>query len=217
MTRSVEILSHVVARVRSAVANKAAPVRERAHETADFGREWMMLSIASRVQPQNLPVRVRSRQHMKHGQNRRRPDSRAEQHDRAFSRPENEASARRADIERIAHPDMVPQVCSSRPIRLNLHADTITFCRGSIRKRVTAEKWRSAGGPLKTQDHVLAWQSPWQRFTVRALHRQREHVRGFVIYRRHRERAKSWRSRMRCCWQHEPRVPTSCSGRLALQ
>src|SRR5215469_13149469 len=38
-----------------------------------------------------------------------------------------------------------------------------------------------------------------------------------MIYRRHRERPKSGRNRMRSLWQHEPRVPTSATSRLALQ
>src|SRR5262245_48537170 len=92
---------------------------------------------------------------------------------------------------------MVPQVGSGRPIRLNLHADSIALRREGTGERVAAKKWWAAGGRLKAQDHVLAWQSGWQRLTVRALHRQREDVRGLVINRRHRERPKSWRGRMR--------------------
>jgi hypothetical protein len=37
-------------------------VREREHEAADFGGEGMMLLIASRVQPQDLPCRAVRRQ-----------------------------------------------------------------------------------------------------------------------------------------------------------
>src|SRR5580692_5530494 len=51
----VEILAHPVARGGLAVANKAAAVRERAHEAADLGGKRMMLPIARRVQPQYLP------------------------------------------------------------------------------------------------------------------------------------------------------------------
>jgi hypothetical protein len=47
---------------------------------ADFCGEWMMLRIASRVQSQDLPCRAGRRQREQHRQNRRRPDSRAEQH-----------------------------------------------------------------------------------------------------------------------------------------
>ena len=167
-----------------------------------------MLPIASRVEPQDLPCRAGRRQRVQHRQNRRRPDSRAEQHHRPLSGLQNEASARRADVESIAHPDMLPQVGSSRPIRLDLHADSIALRREGTRERVAAKKWRAAGGPLKTQDHVLAGQSRWQRLTVRALHRQREDVRGLLIDRRHRERPKSWCSRMRSCCRREPRVTT---------
>src|SRR6185369_13139902 len=112
------------------------------------------------------------------------------------SRLQNEASARRANFERIADPDMLLQVGASRPIRLDLHADSIPLRREGTRERVTAKKWRSTGGRMKTQDHVLAWQGRLQRLTVRALHRQREDVRGFISDRRDRERPKSRRRRM---------------------
>src|SRR5262252_2507391 len=174
MTRSVEILAYLVARAGSAVTNISSAVRERDHEAADFGGEWMMLPIASRVQPQDLLRRPGRRQRMQHRQNRRRPDSRAEQHHRPISGLQNETSARRADVKSIAHVDMVPQVCSSRSIRLDLHADSIAFRRQRTRERVAAKKWRSTGSRLKTQDHVLAWKSRSQRLTVRALHRKRE-------------------------------------------
>src|SRR5262249_15758289 len=51
MTGGVEILAQLVARARPAVTNIAAAAREREHEAADFCGEWVMLPIASRVQP----------------------------------------------------------------------------------------------------------------------------------------------------------------------
>src|SRR6185295_18667321 len=56
---------------------------------------------------------------------------------------------------------------------------------------------------LKTQDHVLAWQSRWQRLTVRALHREREDVCGFSIDSRHLESAESWCGRTCGRFGHE--------------
>jgi hypothetical protein len=174
-------------------------VRQREHEAADFGGEWMMLPIASRVQPQDLPGRAVRRQRVQHRQNRRRPDSRAEQQHRPLSGLQDEATSRRADVKSIAHPGMLLQVGSSRAISLDLHTDSIALRREGTRERVAAKQWRDAGAPLKTQNHILAWQSRSQRLTVRALHRQRENVRGLVIDRRHRERPESWCSRMRSC------------------
>src|SRR5215470_13049263 len=55
VTACVEILTHLVARGRPTVTNMAAAVREREHEAADFEGERMMLPIASRVQPRDLP------------------------------------------------------------------------------------------------------------------------------------------------------------------
>src|SRR5262249_7116814 len=152
---------HLVTGARLAVIDIAPSIWEGKHEVADFDGEWMMLPIASRVQPQDLPYRARPRQRMQHRQNRRRPDSRAEQHHRPLSGLQNETSARRADTESIAHPDMLPQVAPSHTIRLDLHADSIAFRRECARKRVAAKKGRAAGARLKTQDHVLAWQSRW--------------------------------------------------------
>src|SRR5260370_23319934 len=143
VTGSVKILAHLVARARPAVANIAAAAGEREHEAADFGGKWIMLPLASRVQPKDLPCRAGRRQRVEHPQNRRRPDSRAEQHHGPLSGLQNEASARRADVENIAHPDMLPQVASSRPIWLDLHADPIALRREGTRERVAAKEWRA--------------------------------------------------------------------------
>src|SRR5438552_6284587 len=94
VTYGVEILTHLVARARPAVTNIATAVREREHEMADLGDEWMMLPVASSVQPQDLPCREGLCKRIQHRQNRRSSDSRAEQHERPLSGLQNEASAR---------------------------------------------------------------------------------------------------------------------------
>src|SRR5262249_45749808 len=66
VTGSVEILTHLAARAWPAVTNIATALGEREHEAADFSSEWMMLPIASRVQPQHLPCRANRRQRMQH-------------------------------------------------------------------------------------------------------------------------------------------------------
>src|SRR5215470_18509856 len=110
MTGGVEILAHLVARTRLAVTDVAAAASEREHEAADFGGEWMMLPIARRVQPQDLSCGADRRQRVQHRQDRRCPDSGAEQHHWPLSGLRNEASARRAHVESIAHTDVLPQV-----------------------------------------------------------------------------------------------------------
>src|SRR5205823_3425349 len=130
----VEVLAHLVARAWPAVTNISSAVRKREHEATDFGGKWMMLSIASRVQPQDLPCRAGRRESLEHRQNRCCPNSRAEQHERPLSGLQNEASARRAYVESIAHPDMLPQVRSCRPIRLHLHADSVALRREGTRE-----------------------------------------------------------------------------------
>jgi hypothetical protein len=96
VTTAVEILTHLVTRIRLAVANVAAAVRERQHEAADFGGEWMVISISSRVQPQDLSRGADRRQRMQHSQDRSCPDPCAEQHHRPLPALQNEASTRRA-------------------------------------------------------------------------------------------------------------------------
>src|SRR5262245_48279873 len=98
---------------------------------------------------------------MEHGQNRCRSGSRTERQDPPFSRPQNEAPARRADFDSIALPHMVPQVVSGLTIRLDFHTDSIALRRRRTRERVAAEKRRAIAGPLETQDDVLAGQSCW--------------------------------------------------------
>jgi hypothetical protein len=104
-------------------------VREQEHEATDFVGKRMMLPIASRVQPQDLPCGAGPCQRVQHRQNRRRPDSRTEQYHRPLSQLQNEVSARRADVESIAHPDMLSQVGSSLAVRFDFHADSIALCR----------------------------------------------------------------------------------------
>src|SRR5262249_55030512 len=106
----VEIVAHLVLRAWPAVADMAAAVREHADEAADFGGEGMMLPIASPVEPQDLPWRAGRGQRVQHRQNRRGTDSSAEQYHRPLSGLQNEASARRTDVEGIAHPDMLAQI-----------------------------------------------------------------------------------------------------------
>src|SRR6516162_7446226 len=196
VTGCVEIVAHLVVRARPAVANIAAAVSERRHEAANFDGKWMMLPVASRMQPQDLPCRAGRRQRVQHRQNRRRPDTCAEQHHWPSPGLQDETSARRADVKNIAHPDMLAQVDPSRSIRLDLHTDSIALCGGGTRERVAAKEWRAAG-PSKTQDYVLTGKSRLQRLVVLMPHRQREDVCGLLFDGRHLERLKSRRSRMR--------------------
>src|SRR5258705_2102261 len=189
---------------------------EREHEVADFYGEWVILPVASRAHPEDLSCRTGCCQRVQHGQNRRRSDPCTEQQHRTLSRLQNEASARRADVESIAYPEMVSQVDSSRAIRLDLHADSITFRRSWTRERVAAKECRAAGNGLKTHNNVLAWQSVCQLAAVRALHRQREDVRGLMTDRRYCKRPKSGCDRM-CGGWHEPGIATGCDSALALQ
>ena|SRR5437773_8503247 len=136
MSGRVEVLTDLVARTGPGVANIAAAIRKGAHEAADFIGERMMLAIASRVHPQDLSCRASRCQCVKHRRNRRRADSGTEQHHGTLSELPNEASPRRADVESIAHPNMLSQVGSGDTIRLDLHTDSVAFRRERARERV---------------------------------------------------------------------------------
>jgi hypothetical protein len=65
---------------------------------------------------------------MQHRQHERDPNASAEQYDWLFCRLENEAPARRANVESPANMDVLPQIISSSSIRLDLDANSIVFC-----------------------------------------------------------------------------------------
>ena len=88
----------------------------------------MMLPIARCVQPHDLAHRMCRRECVQHRQNGCCTDPSAEQHDRLLSRLQNKTSARGADVEVVAHTKTCAQVLSSRSVRLDLHADSITLC-----------------------------------------------------------------------------------------
>src|SRR3954453_20036604 len=104
--------------------------------------EGMMLPVASPVKPPDRPCRAGCCQRVQHRQHRRRADPRADQHERAISGLENEAAARRADVERVAYPHLVAQVRSGGTVRLELYADAIAFRREGPRKRIAAKQRR---------------------------------------------------------------------------
>src|SRR5580704_18029049 len=54
-TSKVEMLSRFVVRAWSAVADVRASIRQRVYQTAGFAGERMMLAIASRMEPEDLP------------------------------------------------------------------------------------------------------------------------------------------------------------------
>src|SRR5262245_47031426 len=58
MTGSIEVFTHLVARARPAVTDIAPSIRECTHEILDLDSERMMLPVASRVEPQDLPWRA---------------------------------------------------------------------------------------------------------------------------------------------------------------
>src|SRR5262249_51645659 len=217
VTGGVEILALLALRAGPAVTNIAAAVGEGGHEAADFCGKWMMLPVASRMQPQDLPCRVGRRQRVQHCQDRRRSDSRAEQHHGPLPGLQDEASTRQADVENIAHPDMLPQVGSSRSIRLDFHADPIAFRREGTRERVATKERRADADPSKSQDYVLTGQSRLQRLIVRMPHQEGKDVRGLLIDRYHGEWLKSWCDRMRSCCRREPCVAAARPSRLSLQ
>src|SRR5262249_8629906 len=139
MTGTIEILAHPLVQSWLAVTHVIASVRKRAHEVADFSGKRVMPAITCGMDPEDLPCRAVSRQGVQHRQNRCHSDPSADQRDRSLSRLQNETSARRADVESVAHTDMLPQVAPSHTIRLDLHTNSITLRRERARKGVAAK------------------------------------------------------------------------------
>ena len=157
---------------------------------------------------------MRRRQGVKHREDGRRSDARAEEHDGSLVGPQSEVSAWGADLENTAHPHMVSQVGARHTVWLDLHADPIAIHRDGSGKRVAAKK-RRATDAWKAQSHVLAWQRFRQRLAVSALHRQRHNISRFLVNRRHPQRPESRRGRVRSRCRRQPRVavrPTSEQG-----
>src|SRR5262252_3777465 len=150
------------------------------------------------------------RQRMEHRQNRRSSDSSAEQYYRTFSGLQHKASPWRADVKGVTQVDTFAQIGSTRPIWLDFHTDSIVLRRAGPRKRVTAKQCRAVVGSLETQHHILTWQSPLQRVTVPALHRQRNDVCRLMLHRRHCKLSKAWRRWMRSCCGCESGIARSC-------
>src|SRR5262245_51553181 len=136
----------------------------------------MMLAIACPVQPEDPSRRVSRGKRVQHRQDRRRTDTRAEQHDRSIAALQDETPAWRADVEHIAHPNMLVQVGACRAVGFDLYADAIALRRWGTRDRVAPEEWRPAGVLGEAEDEVLTWQGDGQRMTGRMLKCQREDV-----------------------------------------
>src|SRR5262245_43332538 len=166
-----EIPSHVVVRALPAVTHIAVAVRKREHEATDFSGKGMMLLITSTVQPPDWSCRAGRRQGVQQRHHSLCSYSCTEQDHRSLAGLQKKAAARRADVERMADSDMLAKVPTGRAVRLDLHADPIALRRYGTRERKAAIK-RPAGHCLKTQYHVLARQSSWQRLTSEAAHRQ---------------------------------------------
>ena len=104
MSGRVVVLPELVAGGGPAVADVAPAARERRDEASRVDARTDGSRGSSRhgaTRP--LATGRRSGQRVQHGQHGRRADARAEQHDRTFARAEDEAPARRAGVEDVAH------------------------------------------------------------------------------------------------------------------
>jgi hypothetical protein len=111
---------------------------KRKQEIAGLRSKRMMLPIASAMKPPHLPRRSGGRQRVQHRQDGCCPDTRAEQHDRALSEEEYEASAGRTDGE-----------CRRQQLNPNLTPEIARYMREQWRDMSLVEKaqywtWRAA-------------------------------------------------------------------------
>ncbi len=171
-TGLIEVSPELVSGAGQAVRDITAGARERADQAARLGGEGMVVAIARSVQPQDGTGRPRRRQRVQHRQNRRRADTGAEQNDRRIPGLQDEASARRAHAERVAHADVLSQIGARGAVRLELHADAILLRRWCAGEGVAAIEGLAGDGRAKAQHDVLAGQRNRQRRAVRASHCQ---------------------------------------------
>src|ERR1700733_14340414 len=110
MAYGVKVRSKPVGGLRSAETDIAAGARQVRDKTPHLACERKVLSIACDVEPQHRTRRMRRRQGVKQRQDGRRPDPPAEKRHGPLAGPQDKAPARRADLENLAHPHMVPYV-----------------------------------------------------------------------------------------------------------
>src|SRR6185295_6865441 len=122
----VEILADPIVRTRPAIADIAPPVWDSGDQAPDLCSERMVLPVPSLIEPQDRLSGLCRRQFVQHREDRRRTDSRAQQHDGAAFVLQCEASTWQADVEEVADAER-PQTGSCRAFRFELHADAIAL------------------------------------------------------------------------------------------
>ena len=122
----VVVLTGTIGLVRLAIGNQRMTVGKNMEQVPDFGGEGMLFAIARAVAPPNFPggICAGGRNRVKHGEYRRRPNTRAQQDHRLVTRGKCEAPPRCAYLNEVAGPNAVVEVAAPRAIS-TLHADAI--------------------------------------------------------------------------------------------
>src|SRR5277367_205311 len=129
----------------------------------------MLTAVARSVQPPDLSMRNRRAQLMKHREQRRRADTRAEQHYRSLTRPESEIPPRRTRFQNIANFHAIGQERASQSLNLLFYAHAVCARFWRARHRVVAPDRIRVRPGTESQHQELAGQGSRQRVFIRAL------------------------------------------------
>src|ERR1044072_5487832 len=152
----VKIETQTILGLRPAVQYSTTTVRQQLHEIMRLLRKRVVGSIASSVQPPNLPCRFFRCQRMKHRKHRRRSDTSAKQDDGPITRLKGKTAPRCAHVQYVADPDMFMHVGTGYAIQLLLNAHAIVICAWRVRERVTTQHRRCIRVRPQTQHDKLA-------------------------------------------------------------
>jgi len=122
-----------------------------------FGGEGVVAAAARAVQPPDLAPGILVREHLKHGEDWRGTDAGADQEHRRLGVVEDEAAARRCDLELIADPEAGVQIAAGGAVLFSLHRDPVVVGVGRPRHGVVAEQRRGVVVRADAQREVLTW------------------------------------------------------------
>src|SRR5262249_6589093 len=121
----VEVAAFSIIRVRTAVVDVAADVRERRKERARFAGERMLATATGAVQPPDLSLRVPLCERMKHREHRRYPDAGTDKQHRCVGPVEGEGAAGRCDVELPADGEPAVEIAARSTVVFALDGDPV--------------------------------------------------------------------------------------------
>ena len=159
MTGNIEIVADLILSTRAAISDVPSAIRKLRQKPARFFDERMLVAIPCSINPPDCATGPLRLQLVKHRQQRRNPDSGAEQHHGPLARLQSEVSSWRADFDRIARLQPGMDKCAARAPSFPLYADPVDpFFRRSG-ERIVPQNRRLAVRRPNPDDDELPGQS----------------------------------------------------------